>query len=141
MARYESAAEAEAAFYEAFGKADIDMMLDLWDDAEDIVCVHPLGGSIQGTRSVYESWRLVLQQGPLLRFTPRIIHCYGDETTSVHHLYEHISHGHNFEKQSVVLCTNAYRLTDDGWRMVLHHGSPGSSQQSKAGPKPGGTVH
>ena len=57
----------------------------------------------------------------------------------MHHLYEHISHGHNFEKQSVVLCTNAYRLTDDGWRMVLHHGSPGSSQQSKAGPKPGGT--
>ena len=141
MAHYASAAQAETAFYEAFEQADIDLMLGLWDDAEDIVCVHPLGGSIQGTRAVYDSWRLVMQQGPALRFTPRIIHCFGDETTAVHHLYEQISHGHNFEKQSVVLCTNAYRLTPNGWRMVLHHGSPGSQKQSRARPKSGGTVH
>ena len=45
-----------------------------------------------------------------------------DESVAVHVLHENITISEK-PKESVVLATNVYRRTADGWRMVLHHAS------------------
>ena len=36
-----SAAEVEAAFYDALHRADLEALMALWADDEEIVCIHP----------------------------------------------------------------------------------------------------
>ena len=50
--QYASALEAEAAFYEAFEKADIDEMMAVWADDVDVVCVHPMGPRLEGRDAI-----------------------------------------------------------------------------------------
>ena len=38
-----SAAEVEAAFYDALHRADLEALMALWADDEEIVCIHPGG--------------------------------------------------------------------------------------------------
>ena len=35
--------DAEAAFYEALERADLEAMMEVWAEDEEIVCVHPAG--------------------------------------------------------------------------------------------------
>jgi hypothetical protein len=39
-------------------------------------------------------------------------------------VHEHIRLGKDSQHQPPVIATNVYRLTDNGWRMVMHHASP-----------------
>jgi hypothetical protein len=40
-----------------------------------------------------------------------------------------------------VLATNVYALTAEGWRMVLHHASPGSPHEAQEIVEAGSTLH
>ena len=47
-ALFTTAEEAEAAFYDAIGRADLDALMSVWSDDEDIVCIHPTGQRLSG---------------------------------------------------------------------------------------------
>ena len=125
MRPFAISALAEAAFYAAFEALDIAAMQVVWAPNDDIVCVHPMGPSLRGTQAVMESWREILSNGDRLRFTIHQLSAFGDQHTAVHHVYEQIAFGPSHAQSSVVIATNAYTKFDDGWRMVLHQGSPG----------------
>lgn len=115
---------AEAAFYDAFERADLRAMMNVWADDERIICIHPMGPRLLGRRAVESSWRGILAGGPSMRF-----HITGRHTTrhalvAVHCIHENISHGAQFAQHSVMIATNLYQLTDHGWRLILHHASP-----------------
>jgi hypothetical protein len=63
-----------------------------------------------------------------------VSHIY-DQNLCVHVLHEHIRLGKDTHFQPPVIATNVYRLTDGGWRMVLHHASPTRA------PKPAASLH
>ena len=122
--RFDSPQAAESAFYEAFQRADLDAMRAVWADDDDIVCVHPMGPRLQGRDAVMQSWRDILGSGAALRFHVNHSHFIADAGLSVHSVHENISQG--TAVRGLVIATNVYRKTADGWRMVLHHGSPGN---------------
>ena len=131
---FETPKQAEAAFYDAFERTDLEAMKKVWACDEDVLCIHPMGPRLQGWEAVISSWGDIFYGGSGLRFTISG-QCYtGDASVSVHCVYENISYGENFDQHSVVVATNVYRLTEDGWRMCAHHGSPGRSDLTASAP-------
>lgn len=115
--------DAEAAFYEALEKADLEAMMAVWADDEDIVCVHPGGARLSGVAQVRESWRQIFAGGQTLRFRLRHQQSLNGMTLAVHSVYEQISIAGEARARNPMIATNIYMRTGNGWRMVVHHAS------------------
>jgi ketosteroid isomerase-like protein len=121
--RYYTAQEAEAAFYGAFQNRDVDAMMAVWAEDDDILCIHPTGPVLAGRAAIQDSWRGIFQHSSALKFFLEERQRLHDGSLQVHVVQEYIRVGDD-PPQSPVFATNVYRLTDSGWRMVLHHASP-----------------
>lgn len=116
--------DAEAAFYEAFAKSDLEAMMAVWADDDDIYCVHPHGARVAGVERVRESWRQIFASGQTLRFQLGEQQYVQGMMLSVHSVYEHITVAGDPRSRAPVIATNVYIRTERGWRMVAHHASP-----------------
>ena len=121
---YASPQDAEAAFYEALTKSDLDAMMSVWADDDDIYCVHPNGARLSGVERVRESWRQIFASGQTLRFQLREQQHVQGMMLSVHSVYEYVTVTGETRPRSPVIATNVYLRTERGWRMVAHHASP-----------------
>ena len=133
--------DAEAAFYEAFEKGDLDAMMGVWADDDDIVCVHPGGPRLAGAEQVREAWRQIFAGGQTLRFRLRQQQTLNGMTLVVHSVYEQITVASEARARQPVIATNIYMRTESGWRMVVHHASPAPAppeSEAKRAPK---TLH
>ena len=138
---YTTPQDAEAAFYEALEKSDLEAMMAVWADDEDIVCVHPGGARLSGITQVRETWRQIFASGQTLRFQLLHRQSLNGMTLAVHSVYEQISVSGETRTSNPVIATNIYMRTSHGWRMVVHHASaaPASpAPDSKRAPK---TLH
>jgi ketosteroid isomerase-like protein len=116
--------DAEAAFYEAFMKHDLEAMMAVWSDEDEIYCVHPRGLRIAGVAQVRESWRQIFANAQNVRFQVREQHLLQAMMVSIHSVYEHITLTGEGGARACVLATNIYMRTEGGWRMMVHHASP-----------------
>ena len=121
---YASPQDAEAAFYEALTKGDLDAMMSVWADDDDIYCVHPNGARLSGVEKVRESWRQIFASGQTLRFQLREQQHVQGMMLSVHSVYEYVTVAGEQRPRGPVIATNVYLRTERGWRMVAHHASP-----------------
>jgi ketosteroid isomerase-like protein len=132
---YASAQEAEAAFYDAFGKSDLDAMMSVWADDEEVYCVHPAGPRICGVENVRESWRRLFTNGQSLAFQLRARHEIHGMMIAIHSVYEQITVAGQGASRTPMLATNIYLRTDRGWRMVAHHAAPAPAPATPATPE------
>ncbi len=123
--RFHTPREAETAFYAAFIKRDVDAMMAVWAESGDISCVHPLGQIVTGRTAVRDSWESIFRNSPDMQFmiTERSRTQNGE--IAVHIVEEHIR-TKSEPPTAPMQVTNIYRLTEGGWRMILHHASPAS---------------
>ena len=135
-AGYESPEAAEAAFYDAFERRDIDAMTNVWDHEAEVSCIHPGGSRLDDIDMILESWRAIFKGGQRLRFERTDVAPTTGADVAVHCLYEVIRFGERFEQQGTVVATNVYRRTERGWRMVIHHASPDPSGVTQSRPEP-----
>jgi ketosteroid isomerase-like protein len=119
-----SAQAAEAAFYTAFQRADVDAMMEVWAEDDAVFCVHPGGGRLSGVAAVRVAWRSIFSGGPRLHFELDELQRLTLPTVAVHTLYERISVRGEGGPPHLVMATNIYLLTVSGWRMLGHHASP-----------------
>lgn len=113
--------EAEAAFYGAFSKADLDQMKEVWLDTPSVICTHPMAQRIVGYRLVIGSFLGLFQGQGELNATITEVETLLTSDLSVHTGVEVL---HQDASEFRMQVTNVYRSTEDGWRMVLHHASP-----------------
>lgn len=133
--------DAEAAFYEALERADLDAMMAVWADDDDIVCVHPGGTRLSGMAQVRESWRRIFAHGQTLHVRLRQEQSLNGMTLAVRSVYEQIAVAGETQARNPMIATNIYLRTSNGWRMVVHHASPapaGPESDAKRAPK---TLH
>ena len=116
--------DAEAAFYDAFMKHDLDAMMAVWADDDEVYCVHPRGARITGVAAVRESWRQIFRAAQSLRFQVREQHLLQAMMVSIHSVYEQITTADENRGRACMIATNIYTRTDRGWRMMVHHASP-----------------
>ena len=138
---YTTPQDAEAAFYEAFEKGDLDAMMGVWADDDDIVCVHPGGPRLAGAEQVREAWRQIFAGGQTLRFRLRQQHSVNGMTLVVHSVYEQIAVAGEARARQPVIATNIYMRTENGWRMVVHHASPAPAAPEPEGKRAPKTLH
>jgi ketosteroid isomerase-like protein len=118
--------DVEAQFYEAMQQADLDRLMAAWADDEDIACVHPGGPRLIGPAAIRASFEAIFANGavPLQPQVLRRLHTLG---CAVHHVVERVTvEGPAGGRSAWVVATNVYVKTGLGWRLVVHHASPGS---------------
>ena len=120
---FSSPEAAEEAFYRAMQKGDLKLMMAVWDEDDNVSCVHPGGKRLQGREAVRASFEQILGASPGMQFRLSDISQYYDQNLAVHVLHENIRLGKDSHFQPPVVATNIYRLTDNGWRMIMHHAS------------------
>ncbi|MGZ8154294.1 MAG: YybH family protein [Burkholderiales bacterium] len=132
--------DAEAAFYEAFMKRDLEAMMAVWADDDEVYCVHPRGLRMTGVAQVRESWRQIFTGAQNVRFQVRQQHLLQAMMVSVHSVYEHITVGEEERARACIIATNIYMRTERGWRMMAHHASPAPAVE-EAEPRRAKTLH
>ncbi|MGW1763868.1 nuclear transport factor 2 family protein [Streptomyces sp. NPDC002073] len=135
MTRRRSEAEAveqlNTAFYDALERGDFDELSALWLD-DEISCVHPGWPVLSGRGEVLRSYALIMANTEYIQFflTDTKVTVIGD--SAVVTCTENILSGGPAEDGGelgplvgqLVVATNVFRRTPEGWRIWSHHGSP-----------------
>jgi len=127
---YASADDVEAAFYDAFGRCDLESMQALWAE-RDSVCAHPGAEPLADFEAIVRSWAMIFRdaQRPSVRIN--VMRRVGNDDVAVHLVEEHISSPGTPGGEAVVFATNVYRHEERGWLMVTHHASLVSVRQQR----------
>ena len=119
----------EAQFYEALQRGDIEALMAVWSDDEDIVCVHPGGPRIVGAAAIRATFDSIFANGPI-SVHPEKLRTVNTGHCAVHNLMERVDISTDEGPNTAwVIATNVYIKTDQGWRLVAHHASPGSPRE------------
>ncbi|OFW37414.1 MAG: hypothetical protein A3J29_10890 [Acidobacteria bacterium RIFCSPLOWO2_12_FULL_67_14b] len=128
--------DAENAFYEALERGDLELMMAVWSDDDEIVCVHPAGPRLAGQEQVRASWRQILASGQRLRVQVAQRVTLAGMMLAVHSVHEVITVAGEKRARPPVVVTNVYLRTAAGWRMIVHHASPGPGPGPRPAPDP-----
>ncbi len=113
--------EANARFYDALERADLEQMRDIWVQTDDAVCAHPGRTPLRGWSAVWESWDAILSSGgnPQIILTEEEVTRRGSVAwvTATENM---ISGGHT----GAATALNVFEHDGLRWRMVVHHAAP-----------------
>jgi ketosteroid isomerase-like protein len=127
-----SADDVEAAFYDALQNANVERLMACWAEDEEIVCMLPGGQRLVGAGVIRSAFERMFAYSAI-RAWPRQVHRIDSMTASVHSVIEQVEvmlpEG---PRQGWVAATNVYFKTVHGWRLVMHHASPGTEQTAQA---------
>ena len=132
-------AKANEEFYRAFESLDVKKMESVWAQDEPIGCGHPGWRILRGWKAVMESWRRIFENTAGIQFmlTDVAVQIQGNIAWVT--LYENLNSSVGDQHVSaLVLTTNIFKKTSDGWRLIHHHGSS-VAQPPSEGTEP--TVH
>src|SRR6059058_3069573 len=117
--------EANAELYAAFEAGDVDRMEAIWDDSDDVRCVHPGWPMLRGRSRVLRSFSAIMANTPYIQFLLTDVHVAVTGDTAVVTCTENILTAVSEEGSSgQVVATNVFVRRPDGWRLQVHHGSP-----------------
>ena len=123
--------DVEAAFYEALQKGDIEQLMACWADEDEIVCIHPGGPRIVGTGAIRAAFDTMFSEGGSISVRPDGIRRVDALASAVHNVLERVDvMSPEGPMQAYVLATNVYHKTPKGWRLVVHHASPGTRDEA-----------
>lgn len=131
----ENVEAANTAFYEAMERGDFEEISGLWLDgaeADDISCVHPGWPVLSGRGEVLRSYAVIMANTEYIQFFLTDVRVSVSGDTAVVTCTENILSGGPAEEAGelgplvgqLVVATNVFRRTPDGWRIWSHHGSP-----------------
>ena len=123
--------DVETQFYESLQRADIERLMAVWSDDDEVACVHPGGPRVIGHGAVRASFDAIFSNGPI-PVRPQQVRRVENAGCSVHHVLERVDITTAEGTQTAwVLASNVFLKTTQGWRLVLHHASPGSPREAQ----------
>lgn len=117
--------DAEAAFYDALQRADLEAMMEVWSEDDEVSCIHPGGPRVTGYEQVRENWAQIFKSGQQLQVHLSDQVVVSGMMVSLHCLHENIlvPGVQGGGAPGIVVTSNVYLRSAGGWRMVLHHAS------------------
>jgi ketosteroid isomerase-like protein len=120
---------ANAELYAAFEEGDVDRMEAVWDDADDVRCVHPGWPLLRGRSRVLRSWSVIMANTSYIQFFLTAVEASVDGDVAVVTCEENIltavaDPDGTLSQSAKVVSTNVFRRRPAGWRLWVHHGSP-----------------
>ena len=121
--------EIEQQFYEALQQGDIDKLMAVWSDDDDIACVHPGGPRVVGATAIRASFDVMFANSVIDAHPEKVRRVHSDGC-AVHSVLERIQvMTPEGPKTGWVIATNVYVKAAQGWRLVVHHASPGTARE------------
>ncbi|MCX9155226.1 nuclear transport factor 2 family protein [Niveibacterium sp. 24ML] len=119
-----SVEDAEAAFYDAFNRCDLEALMALWSEGEEVVCIHPGGGRLVGLHAIRDAWKQLFESG--LRLRLRVHHgiFHSSPMLAVRSVLQHVVIEGEDGIPPPIIATNVYVRGPYGWRIAMHHASP-----------------
>ena len=125
--------EVDAAFYEALQSGDINKLMACWADEEEIACIHPGGARAIGLGDIRASFEAIFADGAAIDARPQCVARWHSSHTAVHHLVESVNvMTSTGPGTALVTTTHVFHRAAQGWRLVVHHASPGTPQDARA---------
>ncbi|MBK6006079.1 nuclear transport factor 2 family protein [Ramlibacter ginsenosidimutans] len=120
----------EAAFYDALQRGDIDRLMACWADEDEIICIHPGGPRVVGATAIRATFESMFADGGTVRAWPERARKIVAVGSSVHNVLERVEVlAPAGATVAWVIATNVYHRTAQGWRLVAHHASPGTTSE------------
>jgi len=125
MTRREALLNQNARFYEAFEKASIEMMEDIWGDSSTISCVHPGWTLLEGRKAVMDSWKQIFEGEVQMHVSLRTVRAEVHGSIGIVVLREEVTYtSGKLANTSTVVATNIFEHDGHDWKLIHHHGSP-----------------
>ena len=136
-----SADDTEAQFYEALQQGDIEKLMAVWSDDDEIVCVHPGGPRVVGAAAIRASFEAMFANG-VIDAHPEKVHRVLTQASAVHSALERVQvRTAEGPRWGWLIATNVYAKTTQGWRLVIHHASPGTASEMQEATGAAGVLH
>ncbi|MFF8959237.1 nuclear transport factor 2 family protein [Streptomyces sp. NPDC014894] len=127
----EQVEDANTTFYETMERGDFDALQALWLD-DDISCIHPGWPVLSGRGEVLRSYALIMANTEYIQFFLTDVKVSLVGNTALVTCTENILSGGPAEESGelgplvgqLVVATNVFRRTSQGWKIWSHHGSP-----------------
>ena len=133
--------ELEARLYDALQRGDLELLMSLWADDDEVMCVHPGGPRVVGLPAIRSSFEAIFANGGI-PVQPEQVHRLHWLGGAVHHLVERITVSTPDGVQTAwALATNVYVKAGLGWQLVAHHASPAAPVAATLGPDSPSTLH
>lgn len=116
---------ANAAFYRAFERKDIETMSAVWSKGTGSFCIHPGSNILRGWKEIRTSWEQIFKNTAYIEINTDIIATEITEKIAYVVLRENVFQvvgGRRLEAQSTA--TNIFQFLGEKWYLVHHHGSP-----------------
>lgn len=125
----EAVTAVNAELYAAFEAGDVDRMAAVWDDADDVRCVHPGWPLLHSRAHVLRSWSVIMANTAYIQFFLTGVEVSIDADVAVVTCEENIltaveAADGGLGDTAKVVSTNVFRRRADGWRLWVHHASP-----------------
>jgi hypothetical protein len=116
---------ANARFYKALERGDLELMKEVWFKDEVAKCVHPGWPMLSGWDSIKESWSTIFNGGGPAKIELSDIHTEVIEDVAWITCIERITQkvGEDFQ-MGLAQATNIFERRGSKWLLVLHHASP-----------------
>ena len=117
--------QVEDSFYKAFRQRDIELMQQVWDTSDEVMCIHPGSSRIYSFDLIIASWQQIFSASPPTEIEITEPVYKQAETIAIHYVKENLS----VDNQIIgsVYATNIYHQTANGWKMITHHATPAFS--------------
>jgi ketosteroid isomerase-like protein len=136
-----SADDIELELYEAMRRGDIERLMHVWSDDDEICCIHPGSARLVGAAAIRASFEAMFANGTI-DAEPHRVRRLESHSSAVHSVLERIRlmtpEGEQF---AWVIATNVYLKSSQGWRLVAHHASPGTSAEAQDNAEAASTLH
>ena len=125
MINEDNAESANANFYEAFNKRDIEVMKKVWASNVNATCIHPGWPPLKGFESILKSWEGIFENSGNMEVQVSDVQVLVSVdlawVSCIEKLYTIAESG---VLASQVFSTNLFCREDEVWKMVVHHASP-----------------
>ncbi len=109
------------AFYDAHERRDIEAMGAVWEHTDRVICVHPGWPILRGWSDVEQSWRHIFAGPGRNQFILTNMSITVEGRTAWVTVDENLVAG---AAAGTIAATNVFVDSGDGWKLVVHHGSP-----------------
>ena len=126
----DTALDIETNFYQALQLGDADKLMACWADDDNILCIHPGGPRLIGAGAIRSAYEALFSKAGAINVQAHRLHKIDSIASEIHSVVERLTVMTPQGPQEVfVLATNVYIKTAQGWRLMVHHVSPGSVQE------------
>jgi ketosteroid isomerase-like protein len=113
---------ANADYYDAFERKDIEVMAEVWEQSPRATCTHPGWPSIHGAETILESYAAIFRGPQSLQVILT------DEHVMVEGNFAYVSVDENLVDQAgnatASAALNVFVFDGERWNMLVHHASP-----------------